>query len=132
MQDRPDKAALAAAIARFLNEELVPAVSDRALGFRVRIAANLARIIAAECAASDAHDAAELAGLVALLPEHAGASAASDAERNARIAALNATLAREIRAGNVDLAAATAHVKATLIAKLAVVNPRFSTAPEIE
>lgn len=47
MQDRPDAAELLAVIAQTLEREVMPAL-DRALEYRVRVAANLARIVERE------------------------------------------------------------------------------------
>lgn len=47
MQDRPDAAELLAVIAQTLEREVMPAL-DRALEYRVRVAASLARIVERE------------------------------------------------------------------------------------
>ena len=136
MQYRPDKGALLDAVATFLDQQVRPAASaDPALAFRVRIAANLARIAAQETRVEDAHDASELASLLEILPEEAGQlpKLEDGAQRREAIMNLNAVLARRIRAGDFDGdAAVTSHLRRTLIQKLAVTNPRFDTSLEVE
>lgn len=124
MQDRPDKAALLEAIAAFLMGEVGPRVSDKALGFRVLIAANLAQIVAAECRAEDACARAELDRLAGLLGEEAvaPARARSGAERDRAIEALER---RMLELDGSPGGPLWAHVKQTLAEKLRVANPRF-------
>ncbi len=131
MQDRPDKTTLLAAIAQFLVTEVRPAVDDRALGFRVLIAAHLAAGVAREIATEDDLDAAQLAGLQALLGEEPDLPGRSDARRDA-IAAANRRLTERIRAGDVDFDAVNAHLREVLAGKLAVSNPSFDLKPIIE
>jgi hypothetical protein len=122
---RPDHATLLDAVARFLATEAQPRSTDRAVSFRLAIAANLASVIAAELRSADARHAAALARLRALLP------AAGDATREA----LDAALVRELRDGAPSaerLAAIRGHLRQTLRETLAVTNPRFDPADEIE
>jgi len=136
VQYRPDKAALMEAVAQFLDEQVRPAVGkDPALAFRVRIAANLARITARETAVEDAHDASELASLAELLPDEFGQlpEIEDGTQRREAISELNRTLARRIREGDFDDdAALVAHLRRTLTEKLSVTNPRFDTSLEVE
>src|SRR5687767_6645635 len=62
-----DRDALLGAVARFLEQDARPALTDPALAFRARIAAALLKSVAAESAAAEALEAAELARLRALL-----------------------------------------------------------------
>jgi hypothetical protein len=123
MQDPPEKEMLLGAIARFLAEDIRPAVADPRLNFRLLVAAHLALTVANECRAGASEDGAELARLRAFYP----GSAESLAELNAR-------LAKDVREGAVpaDDARLRDHVKKSLLAKLAINSPRFDTAPEIE
>ena len=50
MQDRPDKLSLLTAVAQLLSKQVAPAVEDRALRFRVLIAANVVGVVAREIA----------------------------------------------------------------------------------
>jgi hypothetical protein len=125
MQDRPDKEVLLDAVASFLVQQVRPAIADAGLNFRVLIAANLAGIVATEIRTGDAQDLAENERLRALLPD-LGAAGTRE---------LNRVLTDRIRSGAFDDAAivgVTAHVKQTLMEKLAVTNPRFETMLDIE
>lgn len=143
MQDRPDKTELLGGVARFLLKDVQPHIEgiDKGLAFRVLIAANLLQIVSAEVSTEEAHDAAQLQRLRALLPgvaavpgmEEGGAMDA--AARRRQIVALERALCERLRApdlGEEERAAALRHVKETLREKLRVVNPRFDTSDQIE
>ena len=136
MQDRPDKATLLDAVARFLVAEVKPAIADPAIGFRTLIAAQLASVVAREIRAEDEHDEAELARLRALLPE-VGIDETKLARRDGRheiFVRLNAELAARLRDGRVgegELARVRAHLAQTLREKLSVVTPHFDTTAEV-
>jgi Domain of unknown function (DUF6285) len=124
MQDPPEKEALLFAIARFLEEDVRPLVKDPRVNFRILIATHLAATVASECRTGAADEAAALARLRAIYTDSPEAS----------FRALEARLAADIRAAKIAGrdAAVVAHVKATLLAKLAVNSPRFDTRTEIE
>jgi hypothetical protein len=98
------------AVARFLDADVRPALEgDRALAFRLRIASSLLQSVALET-------------------EHGGALAAAAAERAEELAAA-------LRAGTLPPdreALVRSKLLEGLRARLAVVNPRFDTSPEIE
>ena len=124
MQDPPEKEALLFAIARFLEEDVRPLVKDPRVNFRILIATHLAATVANECRTGGADEAAALARLRVLYTDAGDAS----------FRALEARLAKDIRDGALtgredDV---RSHVKATLLAKLAVNSPRFDTRTEIE
>jgi Domain of unknown function (DUF6285) len=123
MQDPPDKEMLLHAVARFLAEEVRPAMSDPRLSFRVLIAAHLAMTVANECRSGASEEVDELARLRAIYPDDGGS-----------LRDLNLRLANEVRDGAiaVDDPRLRDHVKKTLLAKLAINSPRFETSPEIE
>ncbi len=135
MQDAPTKETLLLALAKFLITEVRPVVTDSRLSFRLLIAANLAGIVAQECAGEDDQNRAELARLTALFTElDAEMTAPAVAtlptrKKEARAIALgNEKLAKGIASGVLDPASGTAvfaHVKQTLTEKLAMDNPRF-------
>jgi predicted nucleic acid-binding protein len=134
MQDRPDKLKLLESVARFLGEELAPAIEDRGLAFRVRIAAWLTQMVALELLLGDAQDAAQLQRLRELFAE-TGDVPAAPAKIQEAIAHLEARLVDRIREGDLGDAEReriTAHVKQSLREKLVVVQPRFDTRPDIE
>jgi len=121
MQDLPSKEALLGAVAHFLDEEILPATTDRRLAFRVRIAAHLLGVVSRELEHGAAHDARERAGLEGLVPSGA-------------IPAMNAELARHLREdalSDAEQEAILAHLLGTLRDKLAVINPRFNPSLEV-
>ena len=115
MQDRPDAAELAAAVAEFLMTVVRPAVPSE-LRFQVLVAANSCAILAREAAAG--HDAArqEAERLGRLLD-----AAVDDAQR------ARTDLAAAIRAGHFDdrLEEAVAVLRDAVRAKLAVAHPGY-------
>jgi hypothetical protein len=114
VQDRPDAEELGAALARFLLEQVRPAV-PRELRFQLLVAANTAAILGREAAVGDAPVAerARLARLVPDLPED--------------VRAAQGELARAIRAGAVDdrWDEAVAVLRDSVRAKLAVAHPGY-------
>ena len=140
MQDRPDKATLLDAVARFLATDLREAQkepADAAVGFRVLIAANLVQMVAAELRLEDAQDQAQSERLRAIFGDASPqpATAQHRTDRHAAIRAMEADLASRLRDGSLDAdrrAAARDHVRATLREKLAVTNARFDLSPTID
>jgi hypothetical protein len=129
MQERPEPKAVLEALARFLLEELQPAVKDKRLAFRVLIAAHLASTVAAELEARPQHAEAEVLRLRALLPDVPVSSDVRVALRD-----LNAALVDRFLKGEAlqDDAALRAHLRATLADALSVFSPRFETSPDVE
>ncbi len=134
MQDAPAKETLLLALAKFLITEVRPVVTDSRLSFRLLIAANLAGIVAQECAGEDEQNRAELARLTALFTELGAEMSAPPAGMPTRttevraIALCNEKLAKGIASGALDPAPGGAvffHVKQTLTEKIAIDNPRF-------
>jgi hypothetical protein len=116
MQDRPTAAELLATLNTFFEEELLPSISGP-LQYRVRVAANLVRIIERELLLGPAHDRNEHAALRTLV----GGGDDED------LVALNARLCDAIAAGAFDsdpgpLWSALMDVTR---AKLAVVKPGY-------
>lgn len=89
VQDRPDAAELLAVIAQTLEREVMPAL-DRALEYRVRVAANLARIVERELALAPALLARERSLLESLVGP------------GENVLELNARLAARLRSGTTD------------------------------
>ena len=124
MQDTPDKAALLGAVRRFLKADLVQAVSDPAVRYRVLVAASLLGVVERELALGEGHYVAELDRLEALVGVEEIVPLRALQTDDARRAALGELYTR-ILSDDTDQGALFAHVKATLADKLAVVNPRF-------
>jgi hypothetical protein len=117
----PDTPTLLDAVARFLLEEVGPALDDRkALQFRSLIAANIASVAASELRAREASERDELVRLLRVTAVDGTPTAA----------ALTDALASELRGGQLSkerearvLEALIEHTKAVL----ALSNPRFDT-----
>ncbi len=126
MQNRPDHPTLLDAITRFLLEELTPTLAqNKAMQFRVLIAANLASIVGNELRSHAQRFSSEGARLASLL----GAPVpGSDAE----LEALNERLTDKLRSGEIDEGAALEHLLQTARETLATTNPRFDLSAEIE
>ncbi len=137
MQERPDKPALLEAVAKFLFADLHPTIEDKRLAFRVLIAANLAATLAGELRSQDSLSLSELSRLRKLYPEAVPEDPESmaAADRLAAARDLNARLALDVRQGRLSadqMAVARACVRRTLEETLAVLNPRFDTARQID
>jgi hypothetical protein len=135
MQDLPNKVTLLEALAHFLETQVRPALKDPSLAFRARIAAHLAEAVAREVKSDEAQDLAELARLQTLLGQQEASPPRSSEQRKGAILLLNRELSKRLRKGDLDertMTEARAHVKATLIEKLKVTQPRFDTSLEIE
>jgi Domain of unknown function (DUF6285) len=100
MADRPDAAELIEAVREFIEAEVLPAVSDARLKFRVLVAANALTIAQRDLQIGDEL----LAEEVALLEKLSG-SRASGTPRE-RSTALARELSRRIRRGDVPAGAA--------------------------
>lgn len=123
MQNRPDHPTLLDAVASFLLSDVSPKLeADKALQFRVLIAANLASVVAGEARTHDERLVAEASRLKALLDR-------PDAPVDeASLDALNRELVQRIREGAASGDAFTKtleHLLTTAKETLAVTNPRF-------
>ena len=129
MQNRPDHSTLLDAIASFLMADLVPRLeADKALQFRVLIAANLATVVAGEVRTGAARFASETTRLQALLasPQLPGDDAALEAHNRQLASAL-----RKNALAPAQLDAALEHLFVTAKETLEVTNPRFELNEEI-
>ena len=99
MQDRPTYDELLAAVARFLDDEIVPHV-EGSRGFHARVAANAIRIVRRELETEDEALGAEWSGLDALLGEEKRPAARPGLREALR--ARNAELCERIRAGEAE------------------------------
>lgn len=135
MQTRPDAATLLEAVASFLLEEVSPKLKDdKALGFRLMIAANLANVVATELRTQDDRFSHEARRLKALLPGVADESklwSSNGHTRDEALTALERELAMRLRAGKMKLdEKVLEHLVETAKETLAAVNPRFDLGDE--
>ena len=123
MQDRPDAAELAGALAGFLMEDVRPVVPDD-LRFDVLVAANACAILAREIAAGDTSMVEEAEGLLGLMDRARDRSLPANRDE---LQALRAQVAAAIRAGDLDdrWDKAVAVLRRTVAAKLAVAHPGY-------
>lgn len=123
MHQRPDHSTLLDAVAGFLLSEVGPRLeADKALQFRVLIAANLASVVAGELRTHRDRLGAELARLQALLGHAAGAA------DEATLDVMNRELTERLRAEPAEgpaFAQRLEHLLQTARETLAVTNPRF-------
>src|SRR5262245_63816345 len=105
MQTRPDQSTLLEAVSTFLLEEVAPKLKDeKALAFRLMIAANLANIVATELRTQDERFSHEARRLKALLPgvaDEAKLWSSKSHERTEALTALEKELAARLRSGKV-------------------------------
>lgn len=124
MQNRPDHSTLLDAIASFLMADVAPKLeADKALQFRMLIAANLATVVAGELRTHSTRLSAERARLQKLL-----GSTSQDLE------AMNRQLAASLRKNALspeELSAVLDHLLATARETLEVTNPRFDLGADV-
>jgi len=127
VQDRPTYRELLEAVQHFLEADVVPAL-DGPKKFHARVAANVLAIVRRELDAEDAQLRREWQGLEVLLGDAETLPAERDAARR-RLGERGETLCARIRNGDADSgpwrAAVLAHVRQTVIDKLAVANPKY-------
>src|SRR5262245_66402544 len=99
MQDRPTARELLATLTTFFEEELLPSLTGP-LQYRVRVAANLVKILERELALGPDHDAGELRALVGLLAARSDEPTLTT--QTEKLEALNTRLCEAIAAGRFD------------------------------
>ncbi len=116
MQDRPTARELLATLSTFFDEELLPSLTGP-LQYRVRVAANLVKILERELELGPTHDRDERAALAALV----------DCDANDDLIANNTRLSEAIEAGRFDRQPEPLWraLMAITRAKLAVVKPPY-------
>jgi hypothetical protein len=120
MQDRPTAAELLATVARYLEEELMPAL-DGPLAYRTRVALNLVGMLEREEALGDASLMRERDALAALLDVASPANGTLEAQ----VAELNRQLVAAIDGGRVEHARAWPVLMDVAHAKLAIIRPGY-------
>lgn len=138
MQLRPDHPTLLDALAQFLLTDVSAALeANKALQFRVLIAANLANVVANELRTETTRFEAEVARLRRLLPTEAAALPLDSPDRATRLNALGEltrTLSKALRDGRLTTeqrAEALESLFATAKETLEVTNPRFDLNHEV-
>jgi Domain of unknown function (DUF6285) len=123
MQDRPTSTELSDAVREFLEQEILPTVSDARLKFRVLVAMNALTMISRETTLEESHLQPEFSSLKTLLnaqepnPESFSSLKAVTLE-------LNAELSSRIRLGNMP-ENVFAHLEEVTKAKLLISNPAY-------
>ena len=127
MQDRPTATELLAAVRSFLQQEVVPAFEGRRR-FHALVAANVLGVVERELAGEERALLGEWRRLAALLGARGDEPVRLELLRDG-VRALDAELTRRIRAGDADVGpfgeAVRRHLRATVVEKLRVANPRF-------
>ncbi len=135
MQDLPDTVSTLEALARFLDEDLVPALAGKArLAYRCKVAASLARTVAREVRLAGASDEAEYARLQAALGRTDPAPANEEAMR-VELSRLESELVEQLRHGSLStekLRFIRGHLIETLRDHLAAIQPGFDLRPDPE
>jgi hypothetical protein len=124
MQNRPDHSTLLDAIASFLMADVAPKLeADKALQFRMLIAANLATVVAGELRTHSTRLSAERARLQKLLES-----------RSDDLEGMNRQLSVSLRKNELSpdqLTRALDHLLATARETLEVTNPRFDLSDDV-
>jgi Domain of unknown function (DUF6285) len=132
MQDRPTVLELLAAVRGFLEDDLVPSLEGRRR-FHALVAANVLAVVERELAGDEEQLARQWDRLAALFTLDATARPQALSALRTAVRELETRLAERIRTGDFDdgdaAARVRAHVRATVLEKLAVANPRFAGAP---
>jgi len=102
MQDRPTSAELLEALRDFLATGVLPAIADRGLRYRMRIALHVLDILGREVPAEELRLRAEHVALRELLGMPREATAGDPALLRSRVLDLNRALCERIRAGAAD------------------------------
>ena len=128
MQDRPTVRELLDAVRTFLEADVVPALHGPAR-FHALVAANVLAIAGRELATEESDLGAEWRRLGTLLGVDTTEPPAGTEALRAAVRAWNEALAERIRRGDADDGpyrdAVRAHLRATVVEKLRVANPRL-------
>jgi Domain of unknown function (DUF6285) len=132
MQDRPTVLELLAAVRGFLEDDLVPSLEGRRR-FHALVAANVLAVVERELAGNEEQLARQWDRLAALFALDTTSRPQALSALRTAVRELETRLAERIRAGDFDdgdtAARVRGHVRATVLEKLAVANPRFAGSP---
>ena len=123
MQDHPRASELLDAVREFLEQEILPTLTDQRTRFRTLVAVNALRILLREQELEGRNLQEEAAALSELLGLE-GPLPSDDASLRTLILDLNAQLAALIRRGE-QPAGTTKHLRRVGAAKLAVASPEY-------
>lgn len=128
MQDRPTVQELLTAVREFLERDVMPNLDARR-AFHARVAANVLAIVGRELGREEEAALAEWTRLAALLDVEDTTPPARMTELRTVVRALEERLADRIRRGDADAGefarTVRAHVRATVVEKLRVANPKM-------
>jgi len=128
MQDRPTVLELLAAVRDFLEDDLVPTLEGRRR-FHALVAANVVGVIERELAGEEDQLARQWDRLAELFGLEPSTRPQAVSALRAAVRDLETRLAERIRTGEAEggelAARIRAHVRATVLEKLDVANPRF-------
>jgi Domain of unknown function (DUF6285) len=123
MQDRPTTNELSDAVKEFLEQEILPTISDARLKFRLLVAMNALNMISREVNLEESNLLTEFSSLKSLLGQDVP-SPESFSSLKTLTRELNTELSSRIRLGNVP-ENVFAHLEDVTRAKLAVTNPAY-------
>ena len=127
MQDRPTAVELLTSVREFIEQDLLPDLEGRKR-FHALVSANVLAIVARELAGEETMLVAEWERLEALLHGNDAAPARLD-DLKSSVDQLTRRLCDRIRAGDADGGAfgeaVRAHVRATVVDKLRIANPKY-------
>ena len=128
MQDRPSVSELLRAVRGFLEDDLVPALEGRRR-FHALVAANVLTIVERELGGEEEQLARQWDRLAEHFRLDPGTRPGAPSALRAAIRDLETRLVERIRSGEADAGdlavRVRAHVRATVLEKLAVANPRY-------
>ena len=128
MQDRPSASELLRAVREFLEDDLVPALEGRRR-FHALVAANVLAIVERELDGEEEQLARQWDRLAALFQLDPATRPGAPSALRPAISDLETRLVERIRSGEADAgdlaARVRTHVRATVLEKLAVANPRY-------
>ncbi len=125
MTDKPNSEDILSGIAQFLGHQILPALEDRGLSFRLKVALYLMELVQRDQATIGDRTEAEWARLSALL-NHETERPSNLEDMQGSVLAMNTELAHRIRDGRYEeLIEERAHIIRTLQDALNVVQPRF-------